>query len=143
MIQLLYAVEKQCKGLPPEVVRQIRRERSLPHLDAIFARLEVLQGSCLPSEPLSTAITYALNQREALCRYVEDGRLKPDNNTAENAIRPLALGRKNWMFAGSERGGKAAALYLGLIQSCRKNGVNRRRAVSDLQFASALPKPQA
>lgn len=132
MIQLLYAVEKQCKGLPPEVVAQVRRERSLPQVDAIFARLEVLRGSCLPSEPLSAAITYALNQREALYRYIEDGRLKIDNNTAENAIRPLALGRKNWLFAGSERGGKAAALYLGLVQSCRKNGVNPWKYFDDI-----------
>jgi hypothetical protein len=53
-----------------------------------------------------------------------DGRLEPDNNTAENAIRPLALGRKNWLFAGSERGGRAAALYLGLIQSCKACQIN-------------------
>jgi hypothetical protein len=59
-----------------------------------------------------------------LYRYIEDGRLRPDNNIAENAIRPLALGRKNWLFAGSERGARATALFLGLIQSCKASQVN-------------------
>jgi hypothetical protein len=78
----------------------------------------------LPSEPFRKAIGYALNQRKALYRYLDDGRLKPDNNTSENAIRPLALGRKNWLFAGSERGARATALFLGLIQSCKACEVN-------------------
>jgi hypothetical protein len=85
------------------------------------------QGGTLPeglTPSLSSAINYAINQREALYRYLENGWLKPDNNTSENAMRPLALGRKNWMFAGSERGGKATALFLGLIQSCKACGVN-------------------
>ncbi|MBW1931084.1 MAG: transposase [Deltaproteobacteria bacterium] len=85
---------------------------------------------------------YALNQKEALYHYLDNGWLKPDNNTAENAIRPLALGRKNWLparpacrpqsgrrwpsggFASSERGGKAAALYYFLIESCKACDVN-------------------
>ena len=67
---------------------------------------------------------YALKQRVALGRFLEDGRLEADNNRAENAIRPLSLGRKNWLFAGSERGGQATALYLGLLQSCKACEVN-------------------
>ena len=75
---------------------------------------------------------YALNQREALYRYLEDGRLKSDNNTAENAIRPLALGRKNWLFAGSERGARATALFLGLLQSCKACDVNPWEYFNDM-----------
>ena len=75
---------------------------------------------------------YALNQKQALYRYLEDGRLKPDNNIAENAIRPLALGRKNWLFAASERGAKATALFLGLIQSCKACQVNPWEYFDDL-----------
>jgi hypothetical protein len=75
---------------------------------------------------------YALNQREALCRYLDDGRLKADNNTAENAIRPLALGRKNWLFAGSERGARVTALFLGLIQSCKACEVNPWQYLNDM-----------
>ncbi len=67
-----------------------------------------------------------------LCRYLDDGRLKPDNNTAENAIRPLALGRKNWMFAGSERGARATALFLGLIQSCKACELNHWEYFNDM-----------
>jgi hypothetical protein len=102
----------------------VREERSRPLIAGIFRRLEELKAGTLPTEPLRKAIDYALNQRAALSRYLEDGRLKPDNNTAENAIRPLALGRKNWLFAASERGARATALFLGLLHSCKACGVN-------------------
>ncbi len=123
-IARLYKVEKECIKLPFGERCQVRQERSKPIIDGIFKRLEELQLSILPSEPLSQAINYSLNQRDALYRYLEDGRLKPDNNTAENAIRPLAIGRKNWLFAGSERGARATALFLGLVQSCKACSVN-------------------
>jgi hypothetical protein len=77
-------------------------------------------------------VEYALKQRDALCRYLEDGRLRPDNNLAENAMRPVALGRKNWMFVGSERGGRAAALFMSLLQSCKGCGVNPWEYFDDL-----------
>jgi hypothetical protein len=123
-IAQLYRVETECADLTPHERRLVREERSRPILDGIFERLEELKAHTLPSEPFRKAVDYALNQREALYRYLEDGRLKPDNNMAENAIRPLALGRKNWLFAGSERGARATALYLGLIQSCKACKVN-------------------
>jgi len=87
--------------MEPDDRRRIRQERSRPIIEGIFMRLEELKLTTVPSEPLRKAIDYALNQREALMRYLENGWLKPDNNTAENAIRPLALGRKNWLFAGA------------------------------------------
>jgi transposase len=123
-IAQIYKVEASCREMDPAQRCQYRRQYATPILEGIFRRLKELKSEILPSEPLSKAIDYALNQREALCRYLEDGRLKPDNNTAENAIRPLALGRKNWLFTGSERGGRATALFLGLIQSCKACGVN-------------------
>jgi len=123
-IAQLYKIEAECKEVTPEKRCNVRDQRSRPILDGIFKRLEELNLAVLPSEPLSKAINYALNQRQALYRYLEDGRLKPDNNTAENAIRPLALGRKNWLFAGSERGARATALFLGIIQSCKACEVN-------------------
>ena len=123
-IALLYKIESECAEMALEERRDVRQLRSRPILDKIFERLEELKAVTLPSEPLRKAVDYALNQRLALYRYLEDGWLKPDNNTAENAIRPLALGRKNWLFAGSERGAQATALFLGLIQSCKACGVN-------------------
>ena len=123
-IAQLYKIEAECKEMAPEQRREVRKQRSRPILDGIFKRIEKLKANTLPSEPLRKAIDYALNQRQSLYRYLEDGRLKPDNNTSENAIRPLALGRKNWLFAGSERGARATALFLGLIQSCKVCEVN-------------------
>jgi transposase len=123
-IAQLYKIEADCKDMTPEQRREVREERSRPILDGIFERFEELKANTVPSEPLRKAIDYALNQRQALYRYLDDGRLKPDNNTSENAIRPLALGRKNWLFAGSERGARATALFLGLIQSCKACEVN-------------------
>lgn len=108
----------------PEARHAQRLERARPLLEGLFARAEEMRAATLPSEPLRRAIDYMLHQRQALLRFLDDGRLKPDNNTAENAVRPLAIGRKNWLFAGSERGGRAAALYLGLIQSCKACNVN-------------------
>ena len=131
-IARLYQVEKACKDLEPQDRRATRQEKAKPIIEAIFERLEELNPAVLPSEPLSKAIGYGLNQRSALLRYLQDGRLKPDNNTAENAIRPLALGRKNWLFAGSERGGQAAALFYSLVQSCKACDVNPWQYFDDM-----------
>jgi transposase len=91
-----------------------------------------VKAQTIPSEPLRKAIDYALNQKEALCRYLEDGRLRPDNNLAENAMRPVTLGRKNWLFVGSERGGSAAALYMSLIKSCNDCDINPWEYLDDI-----------
>ena len=128
----LYKLEAEYSEMKPEDRCRHRQKRAKPIIDGIFERLEELNPATLPSEPLSKAINYALNQREALYRYLDDGRLKPDNNTAENAIRPLALGRKNWLFAGSERGARATALFLGLIQSCKACEVNPWEYLNDM-----------
>lgn len=118
-IAQLYKLESKCADMNPEDRARKRQQHARPIIDAIFERLEDLKPATLPSEPLRNAINYTLNQRKALCRYLDNGQLKPDNNTADNAILPLALGRKNWMFAGSELGARATALFLGLIQSCK------------------------
>jgi transposase len=131
-IATLYRLEDEWVEMSPCDRSQHRTLRATPVLDGIFERLEELKAATLPSEPLRKAIDYSLNQRQALCRYVEDGRLRPDNNIAENAIRPLALGRKNWLFAASERGARATALFLGLIQSCKACQVNPWEYLDDM-----------
>jgi transposase len=131
-IALLYKLEAEWAEVSPTDRTLQRQHRAQPIVEGIFERIEELKPQTLPSEPLRKAMDYALNQRKALCRYLDDGRLKPDNNTAENAIRPLALGRKNWLFAGSERGGRATALYLSLIQSCKACGVNPWQYFDDM-----------
>jgi len=131
-IAQMYKVEQECSDMEPEDRCRIRKERSRPIIDGIFKRLEELRSATVPSEPLRKAINYALNQREPLYRYLDDGRLNPDNNTAENAIRPLALGRKNWLFAASDRGAQATALYYSLVQSCKACDVNPWEYLNDV-----------
>jgi len=122
--RLYHEVETPCADMAPEERCRFRQTHATPLLEGIFATVEELRPQTTPSEPLRTAVTYVLNQRKALCRYLEDGRLRPDNNLAENAIRPIALNRKNCLFVGSERGGRAMALYMGLVQSCKNCDVN-------------------
>ena len=122
--QLYHYIEKPCARMEPQERYHFRLQHAPAILKGLFARMEELKANTIPSEPLRKAVDYALNQREALQRYLEDGRLRPDNNLAENTMRPVALGRKNWLFTGSEQGGRAAALYLGLIESCKACGVN-------------------
>lgn len=123
-IQLLYQIERRIKEAPIEERLEIRQRESLPILTAIFERIEEMSATALPSAPLGKALTYARNQQEALLRYTIDGCLCIDNNPAENAIRPLAIGRKNWLFAGSERGGKACAIAMSLIHSAKALDIN-------------------
>jgi len=122
--RLYHEVETPCADMTPDQRRLFRQEHAAPLLAGIFEKIEELRRRTTPSEPLRKAIDYALNQRKALCRYLEDGRLRPDNNLAENAMRPVAIGRKNWLFVGSERGGRAAALFMGLVRSCKDCGIN-------------------
>jgi len=122
--RLYHFVEKPASEMEPGDRYHYRLEHGAPILEKLYSRIEELKAETTPSEPLRKAVDYALNQREALHRYLEDGRLRPDNNLAENAMRPVALGRKNWLFAGSDKGGRAAALYLGLIESCKGCGLN-------------------
>ena len=96
-------------------------------MDAIAAERVVL-----PTSLLAKAMGYAINQREALYRYTTDGRLEIDNNTAENAIRPLALGRKNFLFVGSPRGGRACAMALTFLQSAKAVGANPYEYLHDI-----------
>lgn len=111
--------------------RAMRDEKSKPALENLRRwmsdRLDVL-----PQSPLGKAIGYAENNWPELTRYLADGRLEIDNNASERALRPIAVGRKNWLFAGSERGGRAAAVFFTLIESARRNGLNPFDYLHDL-----------
>ena len=121
-IQLLYEIEHEVRDLEPDLRRRIRQEKAVPVMDVLHAwmitqRLLVHDGSAI-----SKALDYSLKRWTALSRYLDDGAVPIDNNWAENQIRPWALGRKNWLFAGSLRSGKRAAAIMSLIQSARLNG---------------------
>jgi len=122
----LYQIEKGV-GLQSdqdEERRHVRQREAIPQLKAFQARLEEWNPRTPPKSPLGQAIGYALSNWERLLRYTQDGRLPIDNNPAEQMIRPIALGRKNWLFMGSERGGHAAAVYMSLVATCKRARVN-------------------
>jgi hypothetical protein len=99
-----------------------RRERSRPLLDAFASWLDGEAAKVLPRSPIGEAITYARSNRVALTRYLESPYLAIDNNAVENALRPIAVGRRNWLHLGSDRGGRTAATLMSLVQSCKRNG---------------------
>jgi len=123
-IKRLYRVEDQAEGLDDAGRVELRRKESGPILDEFEAWLKGPHPGVLPKSPLGEAIGYALNHRAALKRYLEAGFLRMDNNAVENGERTVALGRKNWLFAGSDRGGRTAAVLISLTATCKAVGVD-------------------
>jgi transposase len=119
LIQQLYQVEHAAAEFDPAARRALRQEQSVPLLAKIDAERQALGRIVLPKSPLGDAIRYLTNQWPALQRYVDDGRVAIDNNRAENQLRLVAVGRKNWLFAGSFEGARRAALLYSLVQSCK------------------------
>jgi hypothetical protein len=125
-IRLLYDVEREARGrkLAPEARRALRQARSKPILEDIRAYLEREQPKVLPKSPEGQAIAYTLSNWKALVRYCEDGDLEIDNNGAERSLRGVAVGRKNWMFLGSDNGGRTAAVLTSLIATSKRLGID-------------------
>jgi transposase len=120
-ILLLYEIESEARDLEQDLRRRIRQEKAVPVMEMLHAWM-IAQRNVVPEgSAISKALDYSLKRWEALSRYLDDGAVPIDNNWAENQIRPWALGRKNWLFAGSLRGGKRAAAIMSLIQSARLN----------------------
>jgi hypothetical protein len=124
LIAELFAVEAEIKGRPPHERLAARAVRSVPLLAALKARFEESLGTVSRKSSLAEALRYSLPRWDALIRYTKDGRLDICNNAAERAIRPLALGRKNWTFAGSDAGGESAATIYTLIETAKLNGLD-------------------
>ena len=120
----LYAVEDAIRGSPAEARKQARQTGAKPLLDELHAWLTATLAQVPGRGDLAGAIRYALTRWAALTRYKDDGHLEIDNNAAERAMRPLALGRKNWLFAGSDAGGTRAAAIASLIATAKLNGLN-------------------
>jgi len=133
-IRKLYLIEQRAReeGLSPEPRRQLRAELAAPILAAFKPRLEQLLPGCLPQSPLGKAIRYALAEWEPLTRYLQDGRLEIDNNLTENAIRPSAVGKKNWLFIGHPEAGWRSAVIYSVIVSCRRRGIDPWEYVRDV-----------
>lgn len=121
LIGELYKIEREAKahGLDAERRCVLRRERAPPILERIRVQIDEDRSRVLPKSSLGEAATYANNQWLALSRYLEDGRLSIDNMAAERAVRGIAVGRKNWLFAGSPKGGERAAVIYSLVETCK------------------------
>ena len=122
-IAQLYDIEAQTRGKPPDIRRQVRQARAGPRLDAFYTWLNDTLRSVSRKSTLAGAIRYALSRWPALTRYVDDGRIEIDNNAAERALRVVALGRKNYLFAGSDAGGHSAAAIYSLLGSAALNSI--------------------
>jgi transposase len=123
-IGALYAIEAQIRGQAPDYRRRIRQEQALPLLQDFEQWLRTRLLTLSTQSDTTKAINYLLNQWRALLYYCEDGRAEIDNNLAENALRSVALGRKNFMFLGADSGGERAAAFYSLIVSARLNGID-------------------
>lgn len=120
----LYDIEKEIRGQPPDHRRRVRQARAGPKLEALKSWLIAAQRKLPKKSELAGAIRYALSRWTALLRYRDDGRVEIDNNAAERALRAVALGRKNYLFAGSDAGGERAAAIYSLIGTAKLNGID-------------------
>jgi transposase len=123
-IASLYAIEDEIRGLSANERRDARDQRSRPIVDDLYRFLEARGRQVSAKSRLGEAISYALKRWDGLTRFLDDGRIDLDNNTVERAIRPLALNRKNALFAGSDEGGDNWAVIATLIENCKLTGVN-------------------
>ena len=132
MIRRLYDVERQAKALDGDNRLSLRQRESVPVLQALGEWLRARRASVLPKSSLGAAITYATNQWAALNVYVTDGDLAIDNNVAERALRGVAVGRKNWLFWGSDKGGTTAAVLTSLVATCKRHGIDPWSYLADV-----------
>ena len=131
-IARLYAIEATAKDLVYEERKKIRQEKARPILEEFKKWLDAKAEAFPPKSPMGLAISYTTKLWAALTRYTEDGMLEIDNNRAERAIRPIAVGRKNWLFAGSDKGGKAAAIIYSLVETCKQNNIQPYEYLADV-----------
>lgn len=131
-IGALFEIERGLAGQQPEERRSMRQAQSREKLDTIAAWLDAQLRQIPGKSELAGAIRYARSRWAALTRYCNDGRLEISNNAAENAIRPVAVGRKNWLFAGSDTGGDRAAILYTLIRTAKLNGVEPETYLRDV-----------
>jgi hypothetical protein len=129
-IAALYAIEAEARGKPAEE-RVAIRDRAKPLLDGFFEWSEAMLRKLSAKSGLAEVFRYGLKRREALTRFLDDGRLEADNNRAENSLRGIALGRKNWTFAGSDAGGERAAAIYTIIETAKLNDLDPEAFLRD------------
>jgi transposase len=122
LIARLYEVEREARELEPEARWQLRQRHAKPVAEVLHAWLAEQRRKLAKADVTAKAIDYSLSNWRGLTHYLDDGQVPIDNNAAENAVRPLAIGRKNWLFVGSKQAGERAAVVLSLIESAKLNG---------------------
>jgi len=130
----IYVIERACKDeeLDADARKTRRLEETMPLLDELKAWAEDLHPGLTPSSTLRKATTYLTGNWEVLTRFLEDGRLEIDNGIVERELRRVALGRKNWMFAGSDEGAERAAVAFTVLATCRMQGVEPSGYIADI-----------
>ena len=123
-IKMLYRVEEEARDLEASQRLTLRQEKSAPLLSDFKRWLREQEKTVLPKSPIGEATNYTLNNWEALNRYLEDGDLAIDNNAAERALRGIVIGRKNWLFAGSDKGGRTAAVLFSFVMTCKNHRID-------------------
>lgn len=130
----IYAIERHCKeqGLSFDEITKVRQDKSVPILKGLHTWMLEQYKTLLPSNHITVAINYSLERWERLCAFTQNGMLNPDNNPVERSIRPVALGRKNFLFAGSQRGAQRIAMIYSLLGTCKINNVNPYQWLKDV-----------
>lgn len=132
MIGKLFKIEAKLAEVTRAKRESVRRKESAPVVEAFFKWCEVQAETALDGSPIAAALTYATNQQDGLQRFLKDGRLPLDNNISERALRREAVGRKNWIFVGSDDGARANTIFVSLLASCQMHGVEPQGYLRDL-----------
>jgi hypothetical protein len=128
----LYEIERACADIPAEERRVIRQRDAVPLLNAFGEWLDEQSRNVLRKSPVGQAMAYARNQWNDLQTYTRDGELSIDNNVSERSVRAQAIGRKNYLFVGSDRGGRTAATLYSLVGSCKRHEVDPFACLKDV-----------
>jgi hypothetical protein len=131
-IAVLFAIESGIRGQPPDRRAAARIEHAKPRLDELKVFLDTALNRISGKGTLAKAIRYALSRWTALTRYVTDGRLEMTNNTAERSMKPPVIGRKNYLFCGSDAGGQRAACIYTIVETCKMNGIEPHAYLTDI-----------
>ena len=147
MINALYRIEREIKQLEPAQKYHQRQLRSVPALKQLRTWLQANAPTLMKGGKTREAVDYTLNQWDKLIRYCDDGHLHISNILAENAIRPIALGRKAWLFADTPAGARASAVYFSLVETAKANGLEPYeylcKVIRQLPYAETVEQIEA
>ena len=138
-IRELFLIEQAAASLSPGDRARLRQQKAAPLLEEFETWLELTAKKVLPKSPMGQAIGYVQNQWEALTRYLQDGRLEMTNNAAERAVKPFAIGRKNWLFFQREGGGKTGSILMSLLMTAKAAGINLNDYFRDVLLRISEP----